>query len=587
MSNAWNGGNSLNYRGTNATRPPNWWFEQRDPTIYDISPFRVGDLWLTKTSLNVWLLLSLANPGDLGIKGAVAKWVMLSGGFGSLDELVDQNGAIVVPDNGAITIIGLAPISVTKTGASQLTVSISGTVATSYPTNSGTAIPAGGVLEVLGTNGITTSGATNIITVTTDGSILREIDGNSGTAIPSGGIINLIGTAPINVSCSGNTATISFNGSGFAQSFPTSAPVTTPTVIGGTSTPNSSGVLNLQSSHGISVSGGANVGATNDVVFWLNNAINLGDLTGLASGANALNCYTGDINIAAGNLKIPNTNTAWDQGVIEFGGMPFISNYTQGNPNVFIGLSTGNNTLTTANQNFGLGWQCLNGLTTGTNNIAMGQAAGQAIQSGGQNIAIGSGALAELTTGIENTAVGHQAAQHLLTGSYNMCFGVLAGSSLTGAESHNILIGAGGVVGESGAIRIGDPADQTTAYISGVYGVTTTSGTTSTVLISNTGQLGTISSSERYKTDIKPMGSKSSIINHLHPVTFSWREHPNHGTQFGLIAEEVYKVMPQLVNLDKNGIPDNVKYHDLPVLLLNELQKLSKRVDELEKLMML
>lgn len=102
------------------------------------------------------------------------------------------------------------------------------------------------------------------------------------------------------------------------------------------------------------------------------------------------------------------------------------------------------------------------------------------------------------------------------------------------------------------------------------------------VLVDNTGAFGTVASSKRYKDNIVPMGNSSDNVLKLNPVTFIYKHDDSKTMQFGLIAEEVMEVMPSLVVYDKEGLPQTVKYHDLPALLLNEIQKLYKRIEILE-----
>jgi hypothetical protein len=157
----------------------------------------------------------------------------------------------------------------------------------------------------------------------------------------------------------------------------------------------------------------------------------------------------------------------------------------------------------------------------------------------------------------------------LVTGDENLLIGYTAGNAYTGAESNNILIGTlSGVNGESNVTKI-----------AGIRGVTTNVADAIPVLIDSAHQLGTVSSSIRYKQNVEDM--ESSEVLSLHPVTFEFKKHPGI-KQYGLIAEEVEKVMPRLVVYSDEGLPETVKYHELPSILLNEIIKLSKRIEELE-----
>jgi hypothetical protein len=119
-----------------------------------------------------------------------------------------------------------------------------------------------------------------------------------------------------------------------------------------------------------------------------------------------------------------------------------------------------------------------------------------------------------------------------------------------------------------------------TTWIGNVYGVTTQSGTTAPVIVSDTGQLGTVASSERFKKDIAAMEKASEAILSLRPVTFHYKSDTKEAPQFGLIAEEVAKVNPALVLPDKEGKPYTVRYDAVNAMLLNEFLKEHRAVQE-------
>lgn len=164
------------------------------------------------------------------------------------------------------------------------------------------------------------------------------------------------------------------------------------------------------------------------------------------------------------------------------------------------------------------------------------------------------------------------------SGNNNIALGVQAGYNITGSQ--NIDIGSGGVAGESNAIRIGTPGNQTAAYIAGVDGVTSSGGVA--VYINANGQLGTVTSSRRFKYDINDLGDGSDKLMKLRPVMFRYKQAApdgSHPLQYGLIAEEVAEVSPDLVQYDKEGKPFTVYYNKLTPLLLNEFQKAHRRAD--------
>jgi hypothetical protein len=159
----------------------------------------------------------------------------------------------------------------------------------------------------------------------------------------------------------------------------------------------------------------------------------------------------------------------------------------------------------------------------------------------------------------------------------------MAGANL-GVGDNNIDIGNPGdaVSGDENTIRIGDV--QTRAFIAGIYATTTGSSTTLPVIVDSNGQLGTAVSSERFKKDIKPMQEASESILALKPVSFHYKSDNTNTPQFGLVAEEVASVNPNLVVRDKNGKPYTVRYEAVNAMLLNEFLKEHSTVEKLESM---
>ena len=170
---------------------------------------------------------------------------------------------------------------------------------------------------------------------------------------------------------------------------------------------------------------------------------------------------------------------------------------------------------------------------------------------------------------------------HNTTGSDNIALGYGAGSSLT-TGAHNVDIGNLGVAAESNTIRIGTQGTQTATYIAGIFNSAASGGA---VEVSNTGKLGMVLSSARYKRDIQDMGEASSNLMKLRPVTFRYKDDPQGIKQYGLVAEEVEKLYPELVIHSTDGQVQSVRYLTLIGMLLNELQKqaagLQKQAKEL------
>lgn len=296
---------------------------------------------------------------------------------------------------------------------------------------------------------------------------------------------------------------------------------------------------------------------------------------------------TGDIVATLGNLTLPTTSATVGQIILN--GSRIIHQFGA-NGNDFFGTDAGNFTLTvaTAVRNVALGSNCLQSLTTGADNASLGVNSLFFVSSGGGNVAIGTGAGGAITTGNNNIAIGRSAGvsgalTSLTTGSNNIAIGPTAGNGYTGAEESNIAIGALGTTGESNKIRIGTAGSgsgqQNACFIAGIFGATV-GGSGIPVNVDNAGQLGTVVSSIRFKENIHNI-EKSELLK-LRPVTFTYKTSEDKSKHYGLIAEEVEQVMPDLVVYDDKNQPMSVKYHELPAILLAEIQKLSKRIELLE-----
>jgi hypothetical protein len=222
----------------------------------------------------------------------------------------------------------------------------------------------------------------------------------------------------------------------------------------------------------------------------------------------------------------------------------------------------------------------------GAANTFLGFDAGKFTTTGFYNTGIGRGALSLVANGLRNTAIGTFARAGGLGGSGNIAVGFNAGSRLGGIDiptgSNNIDIGNEGSLRESATIRIGTDGTHGRAFLAGVRGVTTGMNDAVTVLIDSNGQLGTISSSRRVKEEIEEMGDRTNRLLQLRPVTFRYQPglDPSGTLQYGLIAEEVAEVFPELVVYDREGQPETVRYHVLAPMLLNELQKQHRMIQE-------
>jgi trimeric autotransporter adhesin len=221
--------------------------------------------------------------------------------------------------------------------------------------------------------------------------------------------------------------------------------------------------------------------------------------------------------------------------------------------------------------------------TTGGDNTAIGAFALHDNTTGNTNTAIGLDALEHNTTGNTNTAIGNAALFIVTTGDRNVALGNLAGSNLT-TGSNNIYIGnAGGSGGESNKIRIGTVGTQNGTFIAGISGAIVPGGVG--VIVGANGKLGTVVSSVRFKDEIKAMDKASEAILALKPVTFRYKPEldPDGFPQFGLVAEEVEKINPDLVARDEQGKAYTVRYEAVNAMLLNEFLKEHRKVESLEK----
>jgi hypothetical protein len=314
-----------------------------------------------------------------------------------------------------------------------------------------------------------------------------------------------------------------------------------------------------------------------------NTAVGYATLVSSTTGSDntALGAYslwhntTGNNNTAQGVWSLTDNTTGYDNTAI---GNNALSQNTIGWRNTSIGRDTlYSNSI--GHSNIAIGFESLYSNTEGYNNTASGYRSLFSNTSGIRNTAIGSYAAYENTTGSHNIAMGREALHGNTTGSDNVALGWKAGRNLTSGSS-NIAISNAGVAGEGFTTRIG--ASQTRAFVAGIRGVTTGNANAVNVVIDSSGQLGTVSSSRRYKQDIDDMGLASDRLLQLRPVTFRYKKPYETGEkpqEFGLIAEEVAEVFPELVVCNEENQPETVKYRLLSSLLLNELQKQNRTLE--------
>lgn len=322
-------------------------------------------------------------------------------------------------------------------------------------------------------------------------------------------------------------------GAGFAITFDTDTTPATP----------SAGVIDIAGGSNINTSG-----ATNVVTINLDNTVSIsGSMTagtGFTATTGNVTVTAGDVNIAAGLINLPASSAT--AGIINLNGSIFMSGYNASN--TFLGTNAGETMTDSA-------------------------------LSGNENVGIGEQALQLARTARLNVALGWQSLPVLLGGLGNISIGYQAGTNYTAGESGNILIGGGvlGTTGENNTTRIG--TGITSCFISGISGATVTG---ATVLCDTNGQLGTISSSIKIKENVQDILDYSEILYSLRPVVFNYKKEENKFNHYGLIAEEVAEVFPDLVLYDDKEEPYSVAYHEMYALLLNEIQRLNARLKRIE-----
>src|SRR6266511_3235918 len=270
---------------------------------------------------------------------------------------------------------------------------------------------------------------------------------------------------------------------------------------------------------------------------------------------------TGSLNTAVGSAALLNNNGLFNTAI----GSRALSGNTAGSGNTAIGT------------------EALVRNTTGEVNTAIGTETLVLNSTGSNNTGIGGGALSFNETGFLNTAIGYQALGMNTGGAANTALGSRAGINLTIGDD-NICIANDGVAGDAGVIRIGRNF-ITATYIAGISGQTASGG--AAVFVNSDGKLGTSTSSARFKDEIKPMGKASEALFALKPVTFCYKkEIDSRGIpQFGLVAEDVEAVNPDLVVRDKDGKVNTVRYEQVNAMLLNKFLKEHRRVEELKSAM--
>ena len=292
-----------------------------------------------------------------------------------------------------------------------------------------------------------------------------------------------------------------------------------------------------------------------------------------AVGAGSLDLNTADSNTATGAAALLFNTTGTENTANGTAALEFNTTGSNNTANGFQALFSN----TSGDRNTATGWQALVNNTGANNNTAHGFEALHNSNSG-NNTGIGFDALEANTTGNSNTAVGANALRNA-TGSDNIALGEGAGAAVL-VGNNNIEIGNGGASADDNTIRIGVEGTQTQTFIAGILGNGPFG--CDVTIDPVTGQLGVSAciSSERFKKDIDSMNKASEAIFSLKPVTFHYKNDKTNIPQFGLIAEEVAKVNPALIAVDKEGKPYSVRYQQIDAMLLNEFLKEHRTVQE-------
>jgi trimeric autotransporter adhesin len=537
----------------------------------------VGGAGLYNMSSFVELMRLQSGTGNVGIGTASPAARLEVNGNAQVDGNLTLTGSLLSPLNATPVIqapangtsnfgAGLGALSPLATGAQNTAV---GDLALNTDTTgaSNTALGAGALQG-------NTTGAFN--TALGAGALVTNTTSPNNTAVGYNALFNNAG------STGGNTAvgfsTLTANTTGASN-----------TAVGASALQNnSSAAYNTALGAGALLS---NTTSPNNTAVGYNALFNNAGSTGgnTAVGFSAMDANTtGASNTALGAGALQNNTTAAYNTAVGAGAL---FNNTASPFNTAVGYNALFSNTTSVGDNTAVGFSALSANTTGAANVALGFATLKSNTVGNRNTTVGLGGQNSTVTGSDNTALGYQSLSRNTSGNYNTAIGEQALFSTTGSNNlalgyfagwnvtsgnNNVDIANQGATSDSGVIRIGTPGSQTSVFLAGVRGVTTGNNNAVPLMIDSNGQLGTVSSSRRFKEDIHDMGSASSGLLRLRPVTFRYKRPFRDGSkpvQYGLIAEEVAKVYPDLVARSADGQIETVKYQVLDTMLLNELQK--------------
>lgn len=426
--------------------------------------------------------------------------------------LTGNSGGAVSPTGNNINVVGdTTTVNIVgNPGTSTLTVSTSGAVSNSFPTDSGTATPALGALTVAGGELLGTTGAGSTVTVNldrgTNGQVIIAATGAPSayaTITSTGGSISFTpGANTLNMEASATTP----------LSFPTDA---------GTATP-AANALTIHGTHNINTSGaGAIVTVAN------NNTATFGDLSPVGVNTASLTLTSGDLLISGtgggGNINFPATTGA-NVGVIEQNGTAFI--HSLGTSNAFLGANAGGFGVNAPN-NVGIGTSALASQGGGFGgNTMVGAGSGSLITAGDSNTGLGASTLATLNLGQYNEAIGYLAGRFMPSGDNNTMIGYRAGELYVGSEDSNILIRNFGVAAETHTMRLGTSGSSdgqvNRAFIAGVNGVNV--GSVASVVTNSGDQLGTATITAGTNVTVTPGANTITIAANAAGQTAMYRE---------------------------------------------------------------
>jgi hypothetical protein len=500
---------------------------------------------------NIFVGSSLTGPGASGLGGGRTGATGATGSTGSTGPAGGPPGPTGATGSTGTTGATGATGSTGRTGSTGTTGALGST----------------GITGATGTTGATGStGSTGVGATGATGS--GGSTGSTGATGPSGGPAGPTGAtgATGTTGATGSTGATGAGSTGATGATGT-AGITGPTGVGGGGT-GATGATGRTGSTGFTGSTGATgpTGATGST-----------GASGIV-GPTAANLHITDI---TASTSCSNGALIVDGGV-GVGGNINACGYINTTINYRI---SGSGVVSATGSNLSVGWNSGNVAGAGTgNNTFIGQNAGS-VAAAGNNTALGFSALVSDGIGQNNTALGTSALFNTTSGSSNIGVGFNAGQFQT-IGSNNIYIGNTGVSAESNTIRIGGvpgaPGSNTACFIGGISGATTMIGAVP-VMVDANGQLGTLASAKRYKENIEPMPDQTDNIMHLQPVIFTYKHDDKHTRQYGLIAEDVMRVLPELIACDGKGEIYTVNYTSLIPILLCQIQRLemeNKRQDQ-------